>query len=135
MTGNWSRAERWVFRGLTLVALAAGTWLAVAPVEQVPTANWDDKLMHLLGFAVLAGLADFGWVHGPYIRRAMPLLGYGVFIELVQYQLAYRSFELTDILADGLGLVLYAVLVPLLRRLPWVRRRWPAELRGRFGRA
>lgn len=121
---RWTVWERDLFRLLTLLALLAGTWLAVAPVDEVPTAHWNDKLVHLLAFAVLAGLADFGWVRGPFVTRGMLLLGYGAVIELVQYQLPHRSFELLDLAADGLGVLLYISLVPLLRRLPWLGRRW-----------
>ncbi|KAB7623942.1 VanZ family protein [Alkalilimnicola sp. S0819] len=121
---RWTRAERNLFRLLAVLALVSATWLAVAPVEQVPTAHWNDKLVHLLAFAVLAGLVDFGWVRGPFVTRGILLLGYGLFIELLQYGLPHRSFELLDLAADGLGILFYLSMVPLLRRLPWLSRRW-----------
>jgi VanZ family protein len=69
----------------------------------------NDKLNHLVAFAVLAGLAD-----GAYPGRANAgtkwslLIAYGLFIEVVQRYLPYRHFAWSDLLADALGVFLYA---------------------------
>ena len=85
---------------------------------------WD-KARHAAAFATLAGLTDFSFPHTRFgWRKAGALLAYGVFIEVVQYFLPYRSSEVLDILADVTGLVCYALSTPALRRAPFVRRRW-----------
>jgi hypothetical protein len=80
--------------------------------------GWEDKLWHLLTFAVLAFLADAGWpTRGFTALKYLPLFAYGVAIELLQYSIPNRHFGVDDILADGAGLLLYGLLIlPLLRR-------------------
>ena len=105
------------FRGALFLAIVAITWLATTPL-QVPIAeDIHDKVSHIAAFLVLALLLDlsfparrFGWA------KAVTLLGYGVLIEVVQYFLPYRSFSLLDIVADGAGIAIYAILRPALHR-------------------
>jgi VanZ family protein len=57
-------------------------------------------------------------------RKALPLFAYGLVIEIVQYHLPYREFSLWDLAADGLGLLIYPISYPLLKRLPILAPRW-----------
>jgi len=65
--------------------------------------------------AVLASSAQQVWM-----RVALPLLGYGLFIEAVQAWLPSRDGDILDLLADAGGIVLGLILVR------WLRRRWPS---------
>jgi hypothetical protein len=112
------------FRLLLGVALVFITWQALSSAPAVD-AGGTDKLLHAAAFVALAWLADFGWPSSPYWpSKALPLLAYGGFIELAQMGTATRSAEWGDLAADALGLVLYPLLVPLLRRVPLLARRW-----------
>lgn len=103
-------------RLLLILALAANTYLTTT--ELSPTlAQVNDKLGHILAYFSLALLADaafpgsgFGW------RKWLPLMLYGLLIEIIQHQLPYRQFSLLDLLANGGGLVLYGVVAVLARR-------------------
>lgn len=125
MTGNWPHAGSTRF-STTLRRLArigffacvlAIAFLAFAPLPESPGFDWD-KANHLAAFVTLVALAELGWPG----RRAMPwrlalVLGYGVFIELVQAQLPYRQGSVLDLVADGLGVALYLVLKRAALRL------------------
>jgi len=88
--------------------------LTLSPLPAAPPVPGGDKLHHLLAFLLLGILARFGWRQVPYLALTFPaVLGYGALIELVQAWLPYRSGELSDLLADALGLLLVLPLVAL----------------------
>ncbi len=108
---------RWLFRPLLAIVLVAGTSAALSETAGAATANMNDKVLHLLGFAVLGLLADASLPAAAYWRRLLPLLLlYGALIEVVQGFLPYRSADLLDFLADAAGLVAYGALRPLFSR-------------------
>jgi VanZ family protein len=88
-------------------------YLAFLPSEDAPGLSWD-KANHLLAFAVMTALAALGW---PARRSAfslwLPLLGYGLLIEVVQYCLPTRELSLLDWVADGLGILVSLGLIRL----------------------
>ncbi|MCG6943576.1 MAG: VanZ family protein [Thiohalocapsa sp.] len=90
-----------------LACVLAIAYLAFAPLPDPTGFGWD-KANHLMAFAVLAVLSELGWP-GPAARpwRLALVLGYGVLIELVQAQLAYRQGSVLDFAADALGVALY----------------------------
>jgi len=82
------------------------TYLAWSPLEQLDVPSTNDKFTHLLAFGYLTGafmLAYRRW--STWQRTAVVMFAYGVLIEVVQAFLPYRSFDLRDLLADGVGIV------------------------------
>ncbi|WP_302081634.1 VanZ family protein [Salinibaculum rarum] len=82
-----------------------------------------DKWLHAVGYGVLAGTIAVALGRRP-TAGALALVvgltvGYGIVIELVQLPLSYRSASLLDVVADGVGAVVAAVLY-------WVRQSTPA---------
>jgi len=104
---------RWAFFLCLVIVLV----LSLLPPQPLPTTGWD-KANHVLAFAVLAMLGCWG-----YPQRQVPvllgLLAYGGLIELLQALTDYRTGELLDVVADGVGLV-----------LGWPCARIPLRLRG-----
>ena len=96
-----------VARGAFAVCMLAVAYLAFAPLPEPAGLGWD-KSNHLLAFVTLAALADIGWP-GSRTRpwRLGVVLGYGVFIELVQSGLDYREGSVLDFAADVLGVALW----------------------------
>lgn len=107
---------RWLLLALLLVVC----WLAFTPVPPPSVDTGWDKSNHLLAFGTLALCAERGFGAAAWRRIVAGLLGYGVFIELVQLQIPGRSSEAADVLADALGIAL-----GLLLAAAW--RRWQAH--------
>lgn len=98
-----------------LVALV----FALLPQPPMLPGEPSDKLLHVLAFAVMAGLAGLAYPAISPLRILMWLCGLGAAIEIVQLVPSLnRDAQLGDFLADGLaaGAVLLLV-VPVLRRL------------------
>ena len=102
-----------------VICLVVVTALTVLPLQEFPPAeNINDKLSHLLAFLALAVVADYSFPDKTFVvPKALPLLAYGVGIEIVQYFIPYRSFSVLDMMADAAGLIVYALLLPLFNRL------------------
>lgn len=123
------KAEKYptrIMRGLFLLAVIVTTYFATADSDHmVIKITVYDKFQHAAAFFTLTMLADFAWPQTPVtLRKILALLAYGMALELVQSQLPYRDFSLLDFLADGCGILLYFVSIPVLQRLPVMRRRW-----------
>ena len=123
------------FSTLSRVALAISLitilFLALAPIENDPLPAWNDKIKHLLAFAVLSALVDASWKRAGFnLPKAGGLLLYGLLIECLQWMTGYRFFSIADLLADGLGILLYWQSIPVLRKVPVIRLRWLKELDG-----
>jgi hypothetical protein len=116
-----------VFRVFLIILLIITTHLSFTSHNyRILQSTWD-KADHLAAFAILAFALDFSFPRRPYgLAKILPLFGYGLLIELVQWRLTYRFFELGDLLADSVGLLVYGLSVPLLRRVAYLRRRWSA---------
>ena len=100
-------------------------WLCVAvltiaslmPVEMLPAQSFNiwDKAQHAFGFGWLALFGLLSYPQKP-ARVALLLLVYGGAIELAQAATGWRYGEWTDLAADGVGIVLGAMVWWLLRR-------------------
>jgi VanZ family protein len=100
-----------LFRIALVLALLSLGYLATSPT-QVVLPETNDKLKHLAAFLLLAQLSDAAFPRRPWNwRKFIPLLGYGLLLECIQYFVPNRFFSLADLLADAVGLGLY----PLVR--------------------
>ena len=128
------RSKIMAFRLALCVALIVIMYLATTPKHYPLIADVNDKVNHALAFFVLGLLADFSFPErglGP--SKTLSLLAYGLLIEVIQYFLPYRTFSLYDLAADGVGLTLYWCLVPAIKKLPWLRERWEAQVKEPVG--
>ena len=117
-----------LFRAGLVASILLISYLSFSQIEDSPFALLtflNDKLHHAVAFFVLAFLLDFAWPRQPWQRtKWLTLLGYGLFIEVVQFFIPYREFSLWDLAADGLGLLLYGYSLPLIKRTPGLAPRW-----------
>jgi VanZ family protein len=84
--------------------VAAIVWLSLTPAPPEVDIEDGDKLGHLAGYG-----ATMFWFAQLYARRVLCAGGFvamGVGLEFVQGWLGYRSFELYDMLANTLGVLL-----------------------------
>jgi VanZ family protein len=102
-------------RLLFCIALLSISFLALAPLDDIPVSTGWDKLNHLLAFAVLLMLIDWGYPEKPLWQfKILALMCYGFLIEFIQAFIPYREFSLLDIGADMLGLGIYLLVRPRL---------------------
>ena len=115
----------WVAAGTALVLLV--TWLCLRPsAGGDPWFLHADKVQHAAAFLGLGGLVLALFERRHYAAACIALLVFGGAIEVAQYLMPYgRSAEWADLAADGLGVVL-AALVSLAIRESWLQRieRW-----------
>lgn len=114
-----------LFQAAFLMTLLLIGYLSFGHVEETPVADINDKVGHAAAFLCLGFLFDFASPRKHWgLGKLLPLLAYGLLIEVVQYFLPYRTFSLWDLAADGLGLMLYPLAFPLLKRTPGLAPRW-----------
>ena len=103
---------------LLVLAIGAILWLALSANPPRAAGLFDfDKLNHLLAFFVLALLTDYAFPNATVSAlKLLPLLGFGILIEVLQYWVGYRYFEWLDVAADAAGIVLFWVIRGTLRR-------------------
>lgn len=108
-------------------ALLAAAWAAVifftstttSPPPALALFPHEDKVVHLLGYALLAVLIYKAFMHSSDLamaRRAagwtLPLaIGYGALVELYQWYLPWRSCDIGDFLANCVGVVAALLLI------------------------
>jgi len=110
-------------RLLLALALLIVTWLMLSPAVGQGGIPINDKVAHALVFGLLAMLTHASWPERDFDwRLGVPLLAYGIAIEVIQYFVPGRFFSLADILADAAGMGLYLALLPLV--LPRLRTHW-----------
>ncbi len=116
------------FRLSFFSALLVISYLSVSQIEGSALdalSLLNDKIEHAAAFFALAFLLDFAWPRQAWSpAKWLPLLGYGLLIEVVQYFIPFREFSLWDLAADGLGLLLYTASLPLIMRTPGLAPRW-----------
>ena len=109
---------------MRLLSLAAGwgwaaaiVWLSLTPSPPQVDVAHSDKLGHCASYAVLmfwfARLHVSKWAHVGY---AVAFAAMGVSLEFLQGHLGYRTFEILDMVANVLGVLLgwvAAIAVPV----------------------
>ena len=106
-----------VYRAIFITLVLLISYLAFIPLPIDSDIPYLDKVFHFLAFFILMTFLDLSTtrpleVHFGLIA-CLFLLALG--IEIVQYNLPYRSVELFDLLADLLGMVVYFVFIPRIK--------------------
>ena len=95
----------WLAIGWGLVATII--WLSVTPRPPDLGVEHGDKLGHFLAYGAVT--LWFGQLYPRLATRAAYAAGFiamGIALEFVQRWLGYRSFEVLDMVADAIGVVL-----------------------------
>lgn len=104
------RVARWAL----LCALILITTLALMPGEDVPITTFWDKLDHWVAFFTLSFLVNHAFPKMPFWRFAtLALVAYGVGIEIAQALTPDRDADPRDVVADGIGIVMYGVVLQI----------------------
>ncbi|HAG96549.1 MAG: hypothetical protein CMK83_18840 [Pseudomonadales bacterium] len=109
----------WFFRLALLLNLLAISWLAFSarPLMIMPD-MLSDKIHHFIAFFVLAYCLDAGFPKRRFlVYKLVPLLFYGIAIELIQSRIPNRDVSGLDLLADALAIVSYWLIRQPMRKL------------------
>lgn len=94
----------WLAIGWAVVA--AIVWLSLTPSPPQVDIEQGDKLGHLLAYGTLAFWFSQLYSGTTRLLYAAGFVAMGVALEFVQGGLGYRSFDLIDMLANALGVLL-----------------------------
>ena len=103
---------RTIFIGLVLSV----SYLAFMPPEGIDV-PYLDKIFHFLAFFILMIFLDLSTTRPLEVHFGLIscLFLYALGIEIVHYNLPYRSADLFDLLADLLGMLVYFVFIPRIK--------------------
>jgi len=83
-----------------------------------------DKVLHASAFFVLSFLLNRSSSSiEKRIRNMLSLLAFGILIEVLQSFTGYRSVSIADVLADGIGILLFQLSYSLLKTIQMKRRK------------
>jgi len=120
-----SRTTIIIFRIILIVSFLLITYLVTTELKHPTLTSVNDKLGHVLAFIYLAFLVDYSFPASRFgLIKILPLLAYGLFIEIIQHYLPHRMFSYLDMLADGTGVAIYAMFLPLLKHVQLLKLRW-----------
>jgi VanZ family protein len=119
-------------RDLGILGIYCGLIFFLSSLPRIPldkTFEYEDKVLHLLAYAIMALLA---WRSFRHFIQDLPLLAiccigfcglYGVSDEIHQYYVPGRTSSVTDVAADLIGALLSVLLICFSRRTAMVRER------------
>ena len=115
---NWR--TMWAIAGWAIVA--AIIWLSVTPDPPTVHVQNSDKYEHVLAYGVL--MFWFCELHTGWKQRAaycVAWIALGIAMEFVQRAIGYRTFDVLDMAADAIGVLLGWSVSLLADSQPWWR--------------
>ena len=95
--------------------MMAGVWVATRNIEFPEQFDFNDKIKHFIVFFGFSVLMDLASERRPFwFWKGLPLLSYGILIEIMQYFTPEREFSFLDMLADLAGIIVYFLIKSLL---------------------
>jgi VanZ family protein len=96
-----------LFRVVFYVAIISITFIATTTTVHIEVVeNMWDKANHFIAFFTLFILITYGHTKLTTFVKVGVLVGFGIFIEVVQHFIEGRFFSLLDVVADIIGIVL-----------------------------
>ncbi|MDW3094409.1 MAG: VanZ family protein [Gammaproteobacteria bacterium] len=78
---------------------------------------WNDKLIHCISYFLLIMMFDFSWESSKQLLiKSVLILVYSGLIEYAQGFVPGRDTSLADIAANAIGVLLFIICVPVLKR-------------------
>ena len=122
---SYSRSNLLLFRAALVTALSVIMYLATTKLNFPVIDRLNDKVTHIMAFYVLAMLEDYSFPRVEFgLSKVLTLMAYGMLIEFIQYFIPYRTCSVYDLAADAVGILTYVASTPVLKQIPFLRRRW-----------
>ena len=98
-------------------------FMGLTPAPETYAPVFNDKLMHFTGYAIAAFSISFAYPQKDLAYKAIFLISFSIAIEVGQYFMAPRTFDLLDICANSGGvLVGLTVITGLEKTIFWFRK-------------
>lgn len=97
-----------------VLSILAILWLATTSNPYPMPSSPSDKVNHIIAFVELTLLARLGWPGRQVFLYAIPLLAFGLALELIQSPLDHRDFSWSDLAADAAGIAFGLLPWPLI---------------------
>lgn len=92
-------------------------YFSLSAAGQTMPMVWNDKLVHCFSYFLLMMMLDFSWNSSKQLLiKAVLILIYSSLIEYAQGFIPGRETSIADIVANGVGVMLFIALVPSLKR-------------------
>lgn len=107
-----------LFQLMFLVLIFLSLILSLTPIATTVPTLWNDKLIHFMSYFLLMMMFDFScWSGERLLVKALLVVVYSYLIEYGQSFVPGREMSFDDVLANGAGVLLFLLLVPLLKRV------------------
>lgn len=101
---------------ITLILLSL--FLSLSSSGHTVPVVWNDKLIHCISYFLLMMMLDFSWNSSKQLLiKSVIIIIYSSLIEYAQGYIPGRDTSLADIVANGLGVMLFVAFVPILKRI------------------
>lgn len=105
-----------IFKIMFFLCVVVILYLATTTQEIKPLEHTWDKANHFIAFITLYILLSLAYQSLNIKIKALILIGYGIFIEIVQYFIPGRDFSGLDVVADSIGIVIGVILFMLYQK-------------------
>ena len=107
-----------LFRVILLVLIVLSIYFSLTSSGAIAAPRVWDKLLHAVGYFALLMALDFSFKPGEHLlAKIVTVFVYSGLIEVAQGFLTSRDASMADMLANGVGIALFCLLVPLLHYL------------------
>lgn len=101
-----------------LVLLILSLYLSLMPAQASGLMLPNDKLIHGMSYFLFMMALDFSWRSGRVLwAKFLFAYAYSSLLEYGQNFVPSRQMSIEDIIANGLGICLFVLTVPLLKRV------------------
>ncbi len=127
---RWRMASVVLLLAVLIATVTPAMWFWSDRVRLIEWVGNIDKWMHAITFAGLTVWFAGQYRPNAYWRIAVGLLAFGLFIELCQRMLSYRTAEWSDVVADAVGIIAGLAIAAAgiggwsQRFELWLQRRW-----------
>ena len=103
-----------LYKNIFFISLAIIMWLSVVPAADIPNiaalSFLTDKAIHFLIFLYLSSLGLLSRFKLSNIYLLLAIFSFGLLIEIIHFYHPYRYFELADLVANSLGILLASLI-------------------------